>query len=117
MNKKELIEHLTNVLGTLSNMVLNQIDKYAKTGITYKEIARAVSFLYEVQNKDKKDVATYGIGLVPHVLAQANAYYDDLRQKIEDQRAQIENAESINSREVSPQDRIKRDRKIDINEL
>ena len=117
MSKKELIELLTELLGTLSAMVLRQIDKFVKEGLTYKDIARAVYFLYDVQGRDKKDVSTYGIGLVPLVYNQANQYYEDIRLRQEEQRAQVQASGDIPSREVSPQERIKIRRDIDISEL
>ena len=117
MSRKELVELLTELLGTLSAMVLRQIDKFVKEGLTYKDIARAVYFLYDVQGRDKKDVSTYGIGLVPHVTQQANSYYETIRRKQEEQRAQALASGDIPSREVSPQERIKIRRDIDISEL
>ena len=117
MSRKESVELLTELLGTLSQMVLRQIDKFVKDGLSYKDIARAVYFLYDVQGRDKKDVSTYGIGLVPHVYKQANQYYEDIRLKQEEQRAQALASGDIPSREVSPQERIKIRRDIDISEL
>jgi hypothetical protein len=117
MSKKELLELLTELLGTLPQMVLNQIEKFVKTGITYKDIARAVYFLYDVQGRDKKDISTYGIGLVPHVIAQANSHYESIRRRQEDQRTQTQGDMEIPSREVSPQERAKIRREIDISEL
>ena len=88
MSKKELIELLTELLGPLSDMVLYQIDKFAKQGISYKSIARAVYFIFDVQGKDKKAVSTYGIGLVPNVMKEANYYYDSLKKKQDEQKKQ-----------------------------
>lgn len=118
MSKKELIELLTEVLGPLTPMVLRQIDKFIKQGLTYKEIARAVVYLYSVTKKLKiESVATYGIALVPEYVNAANNYYDEIKRQQESQKKQVDAAKDINQRLVSPQKRVKRKRGIDINEL
>lgn len=117
MSKRELIELLTELLGPLSGMVLRQIDKFVRQGLTYKEIARAVYFLFDVQGRDKKSVSTYGIGLVPNVIKEANYYYDSLKAQQEKQAQQAQNFKGVPLREVKVQKRNKKKRSIDINEL
>lgn len=117
MSKLELIELLTKLLGTLPSMVLNQIDKYVKEGLSYKDIARAVYYMFDIQKRDKATVAKYGIGLVPLISEEANKYYDTIKKQQEQQKKQVIAAEDIETRVVKPQVQKKRKRGIDINEL
>lgn len=118
MTKTELIQLLEELLGTLSEMVLKQIDKYHREGMSYKEIGRSVYFLFDVQKKDKKSIDTYGIGLVPHVQEQANKYYDAIKRQREQQLKEIENFKKVPELLVSPQDRNKKRKEtIKIDEL
>lgn len=117
MSKKELIELLTELLGTLPEMVLRQIDKYIAQGLTYKDIARAVYYIYSVQKQDRSKYIKFGIGLVPLVVDEANKYYDAIKRQQENQKKQVINAKEIPTREVLKQQRIKRKAGININEL
>lgn len=117
MSKKELIELLTELLGPLSQMILRQIDKFVEAGLTYKDIARTVYYLFDVQGRDRSKISTFGIGLVPHAVTEANRYYDNIKQQQEEQRRQVLASEDIPTREVSPQDRKIARRDIDISEL
>lgn len=118
MSKKELIELLTELLGTLSPLVLKQIDNYVKQGLTYKDIARAVYYIFDVLKKVPIDsIKQFGIGLVPSYVDEANAYYEEIKRQQERQARQVEESESIQTRFVSPQKSVKRKRGININEL
>jgi hypothetical protein len=118
MSKKELIELLTKLLGTLSPLVLRQIDNYVAQGLTHKDIARAVYYIFDVLKKVPIDsTAQYGIGLVPSYVGQANAYYEKIKRQQEQQAKQVEDSESIQTRFVSPQKRVKIKKEVDINEL
>lgn len=118
MNKKELIELLTKLLGTLDQMVLRHIDILSKQGLTYKEIARAVYYIYDVLGQPKDSVKQYGIkGLVPLYVQKANAHFDEVR-RVQEQQAIDAKDVDIASRQVSPQKRKKKKRsEIDISEL
>lgn len=118
MTKKELIEQLTRLLGTLDQIVLRHIDILSKGGLTYKEIARAVYYIYDVLGQPKENISQYGIkGLVPLYVQRANAYYDELK-RVRDQQAIDAKDVNIISRLVSPQKRKKKRRgEIDISEL
>lgn len=117
MSKKELIELLEKLLGTLPAMVLLQIDKFVKAGLSHKDIARAVYYLFDVQHRDKTTIAKYGIGLVPHVVVEANGYYERIKRQYEEQRKQLENVREIDTLEVEPMERKKKERGIDIDGL
>lgn len=117
MSKKELLKLLTELLGALHPMVLKQIDKFVKDGHTYKEIARSVYYIYDVLGRDTKDISTYGIGLVPYYIEQANSHFDAIAKQQAAQKQQAQES-SIESREVSTQSRVKKKRsEIDISEL
>lgn len=118
MTKKELIEQLTKLLGTLDQMVLRHIDILSKGGLTYKEIARAVYYIYDVLKQPKDNIKQYGIkGLVPLYVQRANAYYDEIK-RMREQQARDTRKLNIDAREVSPQKRKKKKRgEIDISEL
>lgn len=117
MSKKELIELLTELLGPLSNMVLRQIDKFVEAGLTYKDIARTVYYLFDVQGRDRSKISTFGIGLVPHAVVEANRYYDNIKKQQEEQRKQVLASTEIPTREVSTQERKIVRSDIDISEL
>lgn len=118
MSKKELLELLTQLLGTLPQRVLSHIDILSKSGLTYKEIARSVYYIYDVLKQPVVDLDKWGIkGLVPIYVDRANKYYDALKKQQEQQREQVLQAGSAQTRVVKPQQRVKRKRVIDINEL
>lgn len=118
MGKKELIQLLTELLGTLPARVLSHIDILTAQGLTYKEIARAVYYIYDVLKQPKVDLDKWGIkGLVPVYVDKANRYYDALKHQQEQQKQQVLQAGDTPIKEVKPQTRIKRKVDIDINEL
>lgn len=118
MTRKELIEFLTEILGPLPEMVIKQIDKYIKMGLTYKEIARSAAYIFEVTCKvPKNSISQFGIGLVPSYVKEANEYYENIKRQQDKQAHQVINAATVSKREVQPQGRKKRKRGIDINEL
>lgn len=117
MSRKELIELLTELLGPLSNMVLRQIDKFTQAGLTHKDIARAVYYVFDVLGRDRSSVSTYGIGLVPSVVNDANKYYDNIKRQQEKQAEQMKNIQEVPVRTVEPQSRIRKMRGIKIDEL
>jgi hypothetical protein len=117
MSKVELIKILEELLGSLPTIVLKQITKFRQQGITYKEIARAASYWFDVLGRDKNTINTYGIGIVPNILPEANQYYNNLKQQQERRKNQFLNKEDVEIREVSPQRRIIRKEEIKIDEL
>lgn len=118
MSKKELIELLTELLGTLPQIVLKHIDILVSQGLTHKDIARASYYIYDVRGQSKKDLEKWGIkGLIPLYLEKANQYYDEIKRQRDEQTRQAKEMEEIPQREVSPQERRKIQRSIDISEL
>ena len=118
MTKRELTDLLTEVLGPLPDMVLKQIDKFVKSGLTYKDIGRSAAYIYDVTGKvSKESISTYGIGLVPNYVKEANQYYENIKRQQEKQALQVINAAEVPQREVQPQERKKRKRGIDIDGL
>lgn len=82
MEKSELREIICDVLGIpkLNGMLEAQINRFViELGLTYKEIAQALVFYFEVEKNvyDPK----YGMGIVPHVKDRANAYFDKKRKE------------------------------------
>ena len=117
MRKKELLELLEKLFGSVSGLVVKQIDNFVAEGHTYKSIARAVYYLFDVQKRDIKTVEKFGIGLVPFYIDVANKYYDDIKKQYEKQKQQLENLREIEVKEVEPMQRKKKERNIDINDL
>jgi molybdenum-dependent DNA-binding transcriptional regulator ModE len=118
MSRKELIELLTQLLGTLPQRVLQHIDIMAGNGITYKEMARAVFFMHDVLHQPLVDLDKWGLkGTVPLYVERANKYYDNLKRQQEEQRRQVDAAKDLKIRDVCPQPRVKRKKGVDINEL
>lgn len=96
-------------------MVQKQIDKFHASGITYKEIARAVYYMFQVQGRDAESVSTYGIGLVPGIKDEANQYYEQIKQRQEKQANQVRNFKKVSTKEVTPLKRKNIKKGIDIN--
>lgn len=119
MSKKELIQFLTEILGPLPQIILRHIDILVTQGLTYKDIARAVAYIYVVQKQPIKDLDKWGIkGLVPVYLDKANNYYNEIKRQQESQRNQVNAASAVEVREVDTLKRTKRRKEgIDINEL
>lgn len=120
MNREELYEIIESVSGAKVNaMIEKQIDNFVQSGITYKEIARAVVYFYDVRKNDKNRISIYGIGIVKNIRNEANTYYDNLKLKtlqIENaaKRARLTEIETVN---VKPQRRVFSKKGYDINEL
>ncbi|MFW5889547.1 MAG: hypothetical protein ACOCUD_04120 [Bacillota bacterium] len=78
----ELHGFICDVLGIdmVNTMIKKQIVRFkTELGLSNKEIARALVYYSENEkgNLDPK----YGIGIVPHVVSKANAYYEELKRK------------------------------------
>ena len=96
MEKQELRKMLCDTLGIPKTTALieNQIFEYVSDlKLTYKEIARGLVFFITVEGGTYE--AKYGIGIVPHVVERANAYYDRLRREKENQIKSVEDAKKI----------------------
>lgn len=77
MNREELEKILCDVLEIprTNKMIDSQISKFKKQhGYSYKEIGRAVYYYVKVLGKDF-EIRKYGIGLVPNIMDDANAYF------------------------------------------
>ena len=85
MTKIELLKNMDDWLELpLSNspMILAQVDKYVKQhGYSYKEIGRAVFYYFIILNRPF--VKTYGIGIVPGVMQEANEYFENKKKEQE----------------------------------
>ncbi len=101
MTLRELEELIIEVSGKpLSSMIQNQISKYYQEGYTYKEIGRCIWYFYRINNNDIRKIDQYGIGIVPCVREQANAYYDNLKSKQEQQRIAAERVKEQSIKEI-----------------
>ena len=104
MSKKELLELLTQLLGTLPPRVLSHIDILASSGLTYKEIARATYYIFDVMKQPIVDLDKWGIkGLVPIYVDKANKYYDTLKRQQDQQKEQVLHAGNTEIKNVKPQ--------------
>lgn len=82
MNKEELCKFICDLFGwkQCTIMVLRQINKYVREcGYTYLEIARALSYYVDVQNRplDPK----YGIGIVQCVMEDSRKYFAEAKKQ------------------------------------
>lgn len=118
MTKPELIDILTELLGTLPQIVYRHIDILQKEGLTYRDIARAVYYIFDVQHQPIKDLDKWGIkGLVPLYVSRANNYFEDIKRQQERQVAQVRESADVATKEVKPLEQNKPTRGIDISEL
>jgi len=95
MTKKELEQHICSTLNisSLTPIINSQITKFvAQRGLSYEEIARAVSYYMEVEKTPYQ--AHFGIGLIPYMVEKANAYYAAIEAK---KRAQLKSASIASS--------------------
>lgn len=117
MTKEELVTLLEESLGPLPTMVTHQIKKFKDSGLTYKQIGRAVYYYFEVLKRDKSSIKTYGIGIVPLLIDESENYYNNLKQQKDKQERQLERIKDVPIREIKPEKRNRRKREVDINEL
>ena len=120
MTKKELREFICDVLQIpkVDTMIESQINRFVvELGLSYKEIAQALVFYIEVEKNTYQP--KYGIGIVPHVVKKANAYFAKKRKEREAQIRSVEEAKK-NPDIILKVDKIKRRKKrpkIDIENL
>jgi len=120
MTKQELREFICDVLQIpkVNAMIEAQINRFViELEFDYKEIAQALVFYHEVQG-NKYD-PKYGLGILPHVREQANAYF---HKKRKEKQKQLESLEEANKQpdiilKVNKITRRKQKPKIDIENL
>lgn len=81
--RKELIEYICQLFGYKRppSKVYTQMTKYIEEQhYTYVGILNTVRYFYEIKN-GAKDKANGGIGIVPYVYEEANAYYSKVEKK------------------------------------
>lgn len=86
MNKQELLDIICNLFGITecTSMILNHINKYVtERGYSYKNIARALVYYVDVLGNTPQ--LQYGLGIVPYVIKDAVAYYEEKRKQKEQQ--------------------------------
>lgn len=85
MTEEQMVKVLLSVLkrDSLPTIIGSQIKKFRAQGITPKQIARAVVYYYEERGGDTSKVDIYGIGIVPLVYKEADAFYENLSQQQE----------------------------------
>lgn len=95
MTKKELEQHICSTLNisSLTPIISSQITKFVvERGLNYDTIARAVSYYMEVKKTPYQ--AKFGIGLIPYMVDEANAYYAAIEAQ---KKAQIKSASIASS--------------------
>ena len=95
MTKKELEQHICSTLNisSLTPIISSQITKFVvERGLNYDTIARAVSYYMEVEKTPYQ--AKFGIGLIPYMVDEANAYYAAIEAQ---KKAQIKSASIASS--------------------
>lgn len=93
MEKKELRQIIMETLNfdSMPSIIDSQIHRYKmELGLSYKEIARAFVYFFGVQKNEYK--AAFGIGVLPNVVPEANAYYEKLKKQREEQLKSVEEA-------------------------
>ena len=77
----------------ITPLIRKQINKFVlELGLSYKEIAQALYFFIKVEKKEPE--LKYGIGIVPHTLADAKNYFKKLKKQKEEQIKSIKIANS-----------------------
>lgn len=85
-SRTDLEEQIKYDMGvdTLTPLIDKQINRFRiEYGYTYKEIAQAVSYYHEQLKGTFSSV--YGIGVVPNVMKEAQAYFKKLKEEREKQ--------------------------------
>lgn len=120
MTKKELMDFICEILGIerCNALILSQINKnVTEREYTYKDIARALCYYVDVLGRpmDPK----YGIGIVPIIMDDARAYFEQERRKQEEQRRAAQLQTTTTVMHVAPLSTQKsiRKRHIDISQL
>lgn len=93
IGKNELREIICDTLKIpkTTPLIESHIHKYImELGLTYKEIAQAL--VYYVEVKGGEYIPMYGLGIVPNVLNEAKAYFEQKRREKENQIRSIEEA-------------------------
>lgn len=94
---EEIIRELFNI-STISSLINTQITKLVTThGYSYLDIARALC--YFVEKKQGKLDLKYGIGIVPHIMKESDAYYSRLKSEKEKQQKQIQEIKKENKKQ------------------
>ena len=78
-SRKELEDLICEVMDikSITPMIRNQINKYILDyNMSFKEIARCIVWYVEVANGKMKPM--YGIGIVPNIREESNAYFKKL---------------------------------------
>lgn len=93
IGKNELREIICDTLKIpkTTPLIESHIHKYImELGLTYKEIAQAL--VYYVEVKGGEYIPMYGLGIVPNVLNEAKAYFEQKRRERDNQIRSIEEA-------------------------
>ncbi len=119
MNRERLVEILENILGEPINALISaHIDRFYSVGYNYKDMARAMVYLYDVKKNPKDKLKQFGLGLLPTIMGEANAYYDKMKAMQENQKRFLEQPQSIQEKEVKVQySNVKRKKEVDLSEL
>lgn len=112
MTKTELLAKMDEWIElplSQSPMIISQVDKFVKQhGYSYKEIGRAVFYYFLILNRPF--VKTYGIGIVPSVMQDANDYFEAKKREEENLKKQGEKlAEQVDRKVIKANP--KRDRR------
>ncbi len=115
MNRLDLTNYIEGLMGsTLSSLVLNQISRYLADGYSYSDIGLSLDYYANVLGRplDPK----YGIGIVPHVLAEAREYFDKIYAEEDRLREQGEKLKNMKMEKVkvTPVKQTRRRPTIDI---
>jgi hypothetical protein len=119
MTKEELVALICEIydIPDINTMIEQQINKFFKQGISYKDIGRAISFYIEEQgNLPKKEM---GIGIIPYVVDEARNFYEKKKQeqnKLRQEALKLKQQHSQRTIKVKPVRKVKR-YKINIEDL
>ena len=101
MTLEELRDLIEGISGhKISSLIENQIFKLFQEGFTYKEIGRCVYYFYVIKQNDISKLDQYGIAIVHNVRNAANQYYDNLKNKQEQQKIAAERIKSKSIKEI-----------------
>ena len=80
---KEIFE-----VDSISLLISKQISTYVtERHYTYLDIGRALFYFYEIKNGDKSKCS--GIGIVPYVIEESRAYFQELERQIARQKEEL----------------------------
>ena len=119
--RQELEEKIKEIfeVDSISLLISKQISTYVtERHDTYLDIGRALFYFYEIKNGDKSKCS--GIGIVPYVIEESRAYFQELERQIARQKEEAKAQKENETRIIickSPREKREKIKKINIENI